>query len=611
MTILDKGWEKTQIKVFSRWCAKHLQTKGIKFESVLTEFYDGVKLINLLEIIGKEPLTTKWHKEPKNRYQQIENVSQAINYITKTKGIKLIGIGPEDIVDKNTKLTLGLTWSCINKFAIEDISVEEATARAALLIWCQKNTQGYEGVNVTNFTTSWSSGLAFCALINKFRPNLLNYDELDKSNHTANCEAAFAACNELGLTVYLDPEDLVDITPDEKSVVTQVAEFFHFFASESKVEQQAEKLKRTIAIQKEISELKSTYEQEAQEYIDEANKTAEQINNEDYEKIVQGIKDKLIEIINYSRHVRPNIVDLKSKALRTWSQLLTKCKSNSRPVPTPAEGLEPETLNTKLNELDQVANDARNNTRVALRNAQQELIQSYDNKCKEFSDWTANKMEESSNLQGALEEKREKLVEIGNEIEAKKETVSELNEPYEELEKYDLQLDAEQTPDSVKSMFVTVANHVATILASVDSAIAAAKGLEISEEQLAEFRETFKTFDKDNSNTLQYYELGACLTALGETATDDECKELIQKYAGGENLDFDNYVKLMLDRFSKAETKETTEEAFRAIAQNNPIVTEAQLQRFFSPEEVEFLKSELQEVDGGYDFATWVQNIYA
>ncbi|KAH0797451.1 putative alpha-actinin [Histomonas meleagridis] len=612
MTILDKGWERTQIKVFSRWCAKHLATKGIKFESVLDEFADGVKLIQLLEIIGKEPITGKWHQECKNRYHMIENVGMAIDYITNKKGIKLVNISPDDIVDKNTKLTLGLTWSCINKFAIEDISVEEATARAALLIWCQKNTQGYEGVNVTNFTTSWSSGLAFCALINRFRPNLLDYNALDKSDHTNNCATAFKACEEIGLTVYLDPEDLVDITPDEKSVVTQVAEFFHFFASESKVEQQAEKLKNVIAIQKEISALKDEYVAKANEFIAAVDSTKAQVTSEEYGCTVPEVKDKLIEVINYSRGVRPGLVDQKAEALRVWSQLLTKCNSNNRPAPSYPEGLEAETLNDKLVDMDNTAAQYVKSIRDELRKVQQALLDAYDAKCKEFSEWTQKVMEESSNLQGELEEKRARLVEINNEIEEKKQTVSELNEPYAELEKYDLQLDAEQTPDSVESMFTTLSSHVANILASIDAAIAAAKGLEITEEQLAEFRETFQTFDKDNSGTLQYYELNACLTALGETATDDECKEIINKYTGGaETLDFDNYVKFMLERFSKAENKDTTIEAFRAIAQNNPVVTEAQLQRFFSDEEVEYLKSQLQEVDGGYDFASWVESIYA
>ena len=136
MTILNKAWEETQIKVFSRWGAKNLMERNISFESLRTEFEDGVKLLNLLEIIGKEQISNgRWHKAPKNRYQMLENVNMALDYVQKEKKIKLIGIHADDIVDKNLKLTLGLIWSCINKFQIEDISVEEQTARNALLQW--------------------------------------------------------------------------------------------------------------------------------------------------------------------------------------------------------------------------------------------------------------------------------------------------------------------------------------------------------------------------------------------------------------------------------------------------------------------------------------------
>ncbi|KAI5089405.1 cytospin-B isoform X1 [Silurus meridionalis] len=59
--------------------------------------------------------------------------------------------------------------------------------RNALLKWCQKKTEGYPNVDVTNFSSSWSDGLAFCALLHTYLPAHIPYQELisqDKVAHT-------------------------------------------------------------------------------------------------------------------------------------------------------------------------------------------------------------------------------------------------------------------------------------------------------------------------------------------------------------------------------------------------------------------------------------------
>jgi hypothetical protein len=73
-----------------------------------------VRLLWLLELAGKEPIGKKWHTAPggaRRRYQELENAVFAIEYITQKKGVKLVGIAPEHIVDGHEKLTLGLIWS--------------------------------------------------------------------------------------------------------------------------------------------------------------------------------------------------------------------------------------------------------------------------------------------------------------------------------------------------------------------------------------------------------------------------------------------------------------------------------------------------------------------
>ena len=448
---LNKDWEKTQIKVFSRWCAKHLATRGISFDDV-TEFSNGVKLINLLEIVGKEPIQGRWHKEPKNRYQEIENCSKAIDYVTKTKGIKLIGIGPDDIVDKNIKLTLGLTWSCINKFQIEDISVEEATARDALLIWCKKNTQGYEEVSIQNFSTSWSSGLAFCALINHFRPELLDYNALNKEDHTNNVNTAFDACRKLGITVFLDAEDLVDTTPDDKSVVTQVSEFFHFFASETKTLAMAEKIKKSVGVQQQIDQFISEYEKVAREYMNAVNSEKESMCAQDYEKTVPGVSKKLSDVIRFGRDTRLEILGKKSAALKVWAALSNQCKSHSRVMPKAPEGLEPEALGVAFEDLEKTQETRRNELTDELHQIQKAKIDAFDEKCIAIANQCEEIANKSNNLEGDVFQQGETIAKLIEEALALRPTAAELKEPYDELVELNLNTRAKYTIYSIQNV---------------------------------------------------------------------------------------------------------------------------------------------------------------
>lgn len=75
----------------------------------------------LLEVISGETLPKP--DRGKMRFHKIANVNKALDFIA-SKGVKLVSIGAEEIVDGNTKMTLGLIWTIILRFAIQDISVE-------------------------------------------------------------------------------------------------------------------------------------------------------------------------------------------------------------------------------------------------------------------------------------------------------------------------------------------------------------------------------------------------------------------------------------------------------------------------------------------------------
>ncbi|KAF8778587.1 Spectrin beta chain like protein [Argiope bruennichi] len=155
-------------------------------------------LMRLLEILSGDrlPRPTKG----KMRIHCLENVDKALQFLREQR-VHLENLGSHDVVDGNPRLTLGLIWTIILRFQIQDITIEEVdnqetkSAKDALLLWCQMKTAGYPNVNVRNFTTSWRDGLAFNALIHKHRPDLIQYDRLSRSNAIYSLNYVFTVAN--------------------------------------------------------------------------------------------------------------------------------------------------------------------------------------------------------------------------------------------------------------------------------------------------------------------------------------------------------------------------------------------------------------------------------
>ncbi|CAB1439346.1 unnamed protein product [Pleuronectes platessa] len=97
-----------------------------------------------------------------------------------------------------------------------------------LLDWCRAKTRSYEHVNIQNFSSSWSNGMAFCALVHNFFPDAFDYDSLSPSNRRQNFEVAFDAAEKLvDCPQLLDVDDMVKMRePDWKCVYTYLQEFY-------------------------------------------------------------------------------------------------------------------------------------------------------------------------------------------------------------------------------------------------------------------------------------------------------------------------------------------------------------------------------------------------
>uniref|UniRef100_A0A673KP68 EH domain-binding protein 1-like n=1 Tax=Sinocyclocheilus rhinocerous TaxID=307959 RepID=A0A673KP68_9TELE len=106
-------------------------------------------------------------------------------------------------------------------------------ASQSLLAWCREVTKNYRGVKITNFTTSWRNGLAFCALLHHFRPNLIDYKALNPQDIKENNKKAYDGFASLGISRLLEPSDMVLLAiPDKLTVMTYLYQIRAHFSGE-------------------------------------------------------------------------------------------------------------------------------------------------------------------------------------------------------------------------------------------------------------------------------------------------------------------------------------------------------------------------------------------
>ncbi|XP_038140820.1 alpha-actinin-4-like isoform X6 [Cyprinodon tularosa] len=349
--LLDPAWEKQQRKTFTAWCNSHLRKSGTQIENIEEDFRDGLKLMLLLEVISGERLPKP--ERGKMRVHKINNVNKALDFIA-SKGVKLVSIGAEEIVDGNAKMTLGMIWTIILRFAIQDISVEETSAKEGLLLWCQRKTAPYKNVNVQNFHISWKDGLAFNALIHRHRPDLIDYDSLRKDDPVTNLNNAFEVAEKhLDIPKMLDAEDIVGtLRPDEKAIMTYVSCFYHAFSGAQKAETAANRICKVLAVNQENEQMMEDYEKLASDLLEWIRRTIPWLENRTQEKTVKDLQARQEDFRDYRTVHKPPKVQEKCQLEISFNTLQTKLRLNNRPAFMPSEGRMVSDINTAWHTLE-------------------------------------------------------------------------------------------------------------------------------------------------------------------------------------------------------------------------------------------------------------------
>ncbi|XP_061663059.1 filamin-C isoform X3 [Syngnathoides biaculeatus] len=227
----DAPWKKIQQNTFTRWCNEHLKGVHKRMLDLQKDLADGLRLIALLEVLSQKNMYRKYHSRPNFRQMKLENVSVALEFLER-EHVRLVSIDSKAIVDGNLKLILGLIWTLILHYSIsmpmwEDEDNEDArklTPKQRLLGWIQNKVPQ---MPITNFHRDWRDGKALGALVDNCAPGLCpDWETWDPSQPVENAREAMQQADDwLGVPQVIAPEEIVDPSVDEHSVMTYLSQF--------------------------------------------------------------------------------------------------------------------------------------------------------------------------------------------------------------------------------------------------------------------------------------------------------------------------------------------------------------------------------------------------
>ncbi|CAD5231758.1 unnamed protein product [Bursaphelenchus xylophilus] len=353
--------EVVQKKTFTKWVNSHLIRVSCKIQDLYVDMRDGKMLIQLLQVLSGERLPKP--TRGKMRIHCLENVDKGLQFL-RDQRVHLENLGPNDIVDGSPRLTLGLIWTIILRFQIQDITFEDTDnqetrqAKEALLLWCQMQTADYKNVNVRNFTTSWRDGLAFNALIHKHRPDLIDFDKLQKSNAIHNLKNAFdVAENHLGLLRFLDPEDVNVEQPDEKSIITYVVTFYHYFNKVKQEEIQGKRIGKVISELIDNDKMMDKYEEISSSLLEWIRKTIINLNDRNFTNSLTGVQKQLTDFNQYRTQEKPPRFQEKGELEVLLFTLQSRMRANNQRPFVPSEGKKVAEINRAWEDLERAEHE--------------------------------------------------------------------------------------------------------------------------------------------------------------------------------------------------------------------------------------------------------------
>ena len=485
----------------------------------------------------------------------------------------MTNIGAEDIVDGNRKLVLGLIWTLILRFTISDINEEGRSAKEGLLLWCQRKTACYPDVEVRDFSGSWNDGLAFCALLDIHRPDLIDYDSLDKNDHRGNMKTAFdIASKEIGIPDLLDVEDVCDVAkPDERSLMTYIAYWFHAFSQLEKVENAGRRVEKFIMNMQGAWEMQNSYEKRMRELLRCIEAQRRQWRDSTFAGTYADAKEQANQFSAYKKHEKRKWVAEKSDLTALLGNIKTKLSTYRLTRYEPPPDLSLEVLDQEWNNLTKDEHERSQLVNETIRDIKNALRKSFADKANDFA-LTLNTLSLAiSGLEGDVDEQLAHVRRLSDNLPPLEEFLDNLADLDEQCAEANI-----EENDFTTFTFEELSYELGLVKASVSKKLAFLENQTVARNmtnltpiQLEEFESVFRHFDRDSSNTLQEIEFSAALASLGLVYDEDEMHEVFLETCGGRTnagVSFEQFIRFMVSVTEDQNSAEQVFQSFKEVA---------------------------------------------
>jgi len=474
---------------------------------------------------------------------------------------------------------------------------------------------------VKDFTYSFQDGLALCALIHRHRPDLLDYDKLTSEDKMGNLNLAFdVAYQHLQVPKLLDAEDIVNMPkPDERSIMTYVAQLYQVFSSLDKVETAGRRVAKFVQFTKTTQEMCHDYEQRTRALNNSVNGKAASFPSESLGSNYHEAHSAIEDFKNYKKNDRRKWITEQADLVTLFGNIQAKLKSANRPTYVPPSGLSVHDVEHNFESLITAERERRANLNSNLRSILDTLRKAFATPANAFAANLQSLKQALGDASGDLpaqlqhcQGKNNELLGLESQLHVIQAAEDKCNDAHIEDNEF-----SDHAYDDLQFEFDQLKKNYAKKISFIESQIEAEQqSKNITPTQLQEFKETFAHFDQSKSGKLSKLDFKSCLSALGLVELDFQggnaiFESLFNRVSeGGGHVTFNQFVDYMTSVTADTVSKDELTDSFTTLAAGKDHITVNDMRIGQLPaQQIEYLTGVLPARSGiadAYDYKAWI-----